>query len=289
MKKDKKGWGEAVEDLFKDLPTAPKIVEIDGEYLTFEDGTKIKIFDGRIDTGSEVDISGGTYGLPTGASAWREDDASSSGGSCIDSRITGRWGVTSDKSGAADITLGDVYVPSGGSYTIRDTGIRTGMSVKGGDFYVDDKSVEEIMDDYDKRIKVHDEVLADLAGQVKELWERQESERSTAVEACVRAEVVGGLLRAMDAINDASPAEYEMDEKEEAKLTTLAPGALGRTAVVRGAQMGAAWVIERIREIAKGDKLIESILKDCEGAWAIEGKFEKKSADEKATPWKKYS
>lgn len=284
MKKEKKGWGEAVEDLFKDLPTSPKIIEIDGEYLTFEDGTKVKISDGRIDTGSEIGSSGGSYGLPTGAAAWREDDASSSG----DSRITGRWGVTSDKSGAADISLGDVCVSSGGSYTIRDTGIRTGTSVKGEDFYVDDKSVEEIMDDYETRMKTHDEALADLAGKVKELWERVSGEKSAAVEACVRAEVAAGLLRAMDAINDASPVEYEMDEKEEAKLTTLAPGALGRTAVVRGAQMGAAWVIERIREIAKGDKLIESILKDCEGAWAIEGKFEKKSADEKATPWKKY-
>lgn len=283
MKKGKKGWGEAVEDLFKDLPTAPKIIEVDGEYLTFEDGTKVKISDGRIDMGSEIVGSGDSYGLPTGAAAWREDDASSSG----DSRITGRWGVTSDKSGA-DITLGDVCVPSGGSYTIRDTGIRTGMSVKGEDFYVDDKSVEEIMGDYETRMKTHDAALGDLMDKVKELEERVNGEKSAAVEACVRAEVVGGLLRAMGAINDASPVEYEMDEKEEAKLTTLAPGALGRTAVVRGAQMGAAWVIERIREIAKGDKLIESILRDCEGAWAIEGKFEKKSADEKATPWKKY-
>lgn len=271
MKKEKKGWGEAVEDLFKDLSTSPKITEIDGEYLIFEDGTKVRISDGRTD-------------VRTGAAAWREDDTTSSG----DSRITGRWGVTSDKSGA-DITLGDVYVPSGGSYTIRDTGVRTGTSVKGEDFYVDDKSVKEIIDDYETRMKTHDAALGDLMDKVKELEERVAGEKSAAVEACVRAEVVGGLLRAMDAINDASPVEYEMDEKEEAKLRTFAPGALGRTAVVRGAQMGAAWVIERIREIAKGDKLIESILKDCEGAWAIEGKFEKKSADEKATPWKKYS
>ena len=96
-------------------------------------------------------------------------------------------------------------------------------------------------------------------------------------------EMEDGMIGALKAIDEESLAKYKGDIGGE-WISGLAPADAGRRAVIRGAQMGAAWVIARIRqagiyedEHVFENRLLMGILKACEAEWAISEKFENKS------------